>query len=268
MSWRTVGPCRCAAAAPTSPCCSGVGLTDPDDVRATGVNVHFCLFGLLRLDGFDTTELPRPTRESLLRDALESPGPLCFTWHRNQGGQNRLDQACKREWEALIAKGADATYAPAARRTGANSNATPSRSWSSAASPSRRETASTWRPPGRLFPVRAAALRGHGRYGIRHYDPEPHFVGGRTAASAGHRRSPFRSANKLCTEPVRSWPPRSASAIRRLVVTAASALVTRTCRRRGSGPVSIFNRVKAVVIVRLRGLRSAGGRMWFPVRGR
>lgn len=87
-----------------------LGLTDPAAIRATGVSVRYYLFDLLRLDGFDTTALPQRTRKSLLREALDFKDPLRFTPHRNRGGQDSLDEACRRGWEGLIAKRADAAY--------------------------------------------------------------------------------------------------------------------------------------------------------------
>ncbi|GAB2812993.1 non-homologous end-joining DNA ligase [Streptomyces daliensis] len=89
-------------------------LTDPDKARASGVAVTFFLFDLLRLDAMNVTALPLRTRKSLLRDALEFGPLLRFTTHRNQGGQELLDQACARGWEGLIAKRAQGRY-PARR---------------------------------------------------------------------------------------------------------------------------------------------------------
>lgn len=85
-------------------------LTDPRRARASGVAVTYYVFDLLRLDGFDLTRLPLRTRKSLLRRALDFHPPVRFTPHRNEGGQQQLDDACGRGWEGLIAKRADARY--------------------------------------------------------------------------------------------------------------------------------------------------------------
>jgi DNA ligase D-like protein (predicted ligase) len=85
-------------------------LTDPRQARATGVAVTYYLFDLLRLDGTDVRALPLRARKQLLRSALDFTGPLRFTTHRNQGGQELLDEACGRGWEGLIAKVADGRY--------------------------------------------------------------------------------------------------------------------------------------------------------------
>ncbi|MEW2521678.1 non-homologous end-joining DNA ligase [Actinacidiphila alni] len=94
-----------------------MGLTDARRIRATGVAVTYYVFDLLRLDGADVTAIPLRSRKSLLRRALAYRAPLRFTPHRNEGGQELLDQACGRGWEGLIAKRASGPYEP--RRSGA-----------------------------------------------------------------------------------------------------------------------------------------------------
>ncbi len=87
-------------------------LTDPDQARSSGVAVTFYLFDLLRLEGTDVTALPLRLRKRLLRDAVHFEAPLRLTTHRNQGGQQLLDEACRRGWEGLIAKVAEGRYVP------------------------------------------------------------------------------------------------------------------------------------------------------------
>ncbi|MFF4185157.1 non-homologous end-joining DNA ligase [Streptomyces sp. NPDC001691] len=87
-----------------------MGLTRPADVAASNVAVTYYVFDLLRLDGMDVRRLPLRTRKSLLRRALTFAAPLRFTTHRNEGGAELLDDACRRGWEGLIAKRADSLY--------------------------------------------------------------------------------------------------------------------------------------------------------------
>ncbi|MCW8096402.1 non-homologous end-joining DNA ligase [Streptomyces tauricus] len=89
-----------------------MGLTRRRDVEASAVDVTYCLFDLLRLEGADTTRLPLRARKSLLRRALTCRAPLRLTTHRNEGGAELLADACARGWEGLIAKRADSPYAP------------------------------------------------------------------------------------------------------------------------------------------------------------
>ncbi|MFD7919338.1 non-homologous end-joining DNA ligase [Streptomyces sp. NPDC059740] len=89
-----------------------MGLTNRLAIRASGVAVTYHLFDLLRLDGRDVRALRLRTRKSLLRRALTFRDPLRLTTHRNEGGQDLLDDACARGWEGLIAKQADSRYQP------------------------------------------------------------------------------------------------------------------------------------------------------------
>ena len=87
-----------------------IGLTDPDDVRQSSVKVYLYLFDLLHLDGYDITGLPLRTRKSLLRRCVDFTGPLRYTAHRNESGEDYYAAACKKGWEGVIAKRADSSY--------------------------------------------------------------------------------------------------------------------------------------------------------------
>ncbi|GHH73353.1 ATP-dependent DNA ligase [Streptomyces sulfonofaciens] len=93
-----------------------MGLTRPEEVRASPVAVFYYLFDLLRLEGVQTTGLALRTRKSLLRNALAYGQPLRYTTHRNTdpargaGAAQLLDEACARDWEGLIAKRAGSRY--------------------------------------------------------------------------------------------------------------------------------------------------------------
>ncbi len=68
------------------------------------------LFDVLHLAGMDTTALPQRARKALLRDALRWEDPVRLTVHRNEDGQALYREACRKGWEGLIAKRADAPY--------------------------------------------------------------------------------------------------------------------------------------------------------------
>jgi bifunctional non-homologous end joining protein LigD len=74
------------------------------------VAVFLYAFDLLHLAGNDVTALPLRARKGLLRRALEFHGPVRFTPHRNRDGERLYREACRRRWEGLIAKRADAPY--------------------------------------------------------------------------------------------------------------------------------------------------------------
>jgi DNA ligase D-like protein (predicted ligase) len=87
-----------------------IGLHDPDAARASGIAVYLYLFDVLVIDDHDVTALPLRTRKRLLRDAVDFGGPLRMSTHRNTDGEAYLREACRRGWEGLVAKRADAPY--------------------------------------------------------------------------------------------------------------------------------------------------------------
>lgn len=85
-------------------------IRDPDEARRTGVAVYLYVFDLPHLDGHDLTGLPLRARKAVLRRALAFHDPVRFSPHRNAEGERLLADACRRGWEGLIAKRADARY--------------------------------------------------------------------------------------------------------------------------------------------------------------
>jgi bifunctional non-homologous end joining protein LigD len=85
-------------------------VSDPEQARASGVAVYFYVFDVLHADGRDTTGLPLRGRKNLLRRLLSYADPLRFTTHRNAEGEAYWRQACRKGWEGVIAKRADAPY--------------------------------------------------------------------------------------------------------------------------------------------------------------
>ncbi len=72
--------------------------------------MFYYLFDILHLEGNDTSALQLRDRKSLLRNALSYGDPLRFLPHRNTEGEALYRDACRRGWEGLIAKRADAPY--------------------------------------------------------------------------------------------------------------------------------------------------------------
>jgi bifunctional non-homologous end joining protein LigD len=87
-----------------------LGITDPDEARASRIAVFYYLFDLLHLDGKNTTALPLLWRKRLLRNAFQFTDPLRFTTHRVKDGEKAYRAACERGDEGVIAKRADAPY--------------------------------------------------------------------------------------------------------------------------------------------------------------
>ncbi len=81
-----------------------------------GVAVYFYAFDLLHLSGQDTTALELRSRKRLLRGTLTAGGPVRLSTHRTGDGEALFRDACRRGWEGLVAKRAQAPYTPGRSR--------------------------------------------------------------------------------------------------------------------------------------------------------
>jgi bifunctional non-homologous end joining protein LigD len=87
-----------------------MGIHDPRLARLSGIPVFLYLFDLLEFDGHDLTGLPLRQRKGALRRAFSFHGPVRYTAHRNEHGEEFFLEACEKGWEGLIAKRADSPY--------------------------------------------------------------------------------------------------------------------------------------------------------------
>jgi DNA ligase D-like protein (predicted ligase) len=78
--------------------------------RLTGIPVFLYLFDLLEFGGHDLTGLALRDRKRALREAFSFHGPVRYTPHRNERGEDFFRDACAKGWEGLIAKRASSTY--------------------------------------------------------------------------------------------------------------------------------------------------------------
>lgn len=88
-----------------------LGISDVERARRSPVRVHYYLFDIVHLGGYDLTALPLRTRKALLRCAVQFEEPIRYTPHRNEAGEELFAEACDRGWEGLIAKRAESAYA-------------------------------------------------------------------------------------------------------------------------------------------------------------
>ena len=72
--------------------------------------VFFYVFDIVRVAGEDVTDQPLRARKALLRRTLAFTDPIRMTVHRNRDGEAFFAEACRKGWEGLIAKRADAPY--------------------------------------------------------------------------------------------------------------------------------------------------------------
>jgi bifunctional non-homologous end joining protein LigD len=87
-----------------------IHLSSAARARRSGVPVYFYVFDVLRVGGEDLRGQPLLDRKRRLRGLLRFEGPLRYTPHRVTGGEEWFAQVCRRGWEGLIAKRADAAY--------------------------------------------------------------------------------------------------------------------------------------------------------------
>jgi DNA ligase D-like protein (predicted ligase) len=72
--------------------------------------LYLYVFDVIYADGEDVSALPWRERKGRLRGLLHFDGPVRLTQHRNREGERLYREACKKGWEGLIAKRADAPY--------------------------------------------------------------------------------------------------------------------------------------------------------------
>jgi len=85
-------------------------LSDPQAATRARIPAYLYVFDLLRCGGEDLRGLPLRERKARLRRALQFHGPVRFTPHRNDHGEELFRDACRRGLEGVIAKRADSPY--------------------------------------------------------------------------------------------------------------------------------------------------------------
>src|SRR3954454_7214502 len=88
-----------------------IHLSSAARARATGIPVYLYVFDVLRASGDDLTGAPLLERKRRLRRLLGFTGPIRYTPYRLAGDEEYFADICRRGWEGLIAKRADAPYA-------------------------------------------------------------------------------------------------------------------------------------------------------------
>ncbi len=85
-------------------------IDDPDEARASSIAVYYYVFDVLHLQGYDCTGLALRVRKRVLKRALSFTRPMRYTTHRNGDGVAYHNEACRKGWEGIIGKRADAKY--------------------------------------------------------------------------------------------------------------------------------------------------------------
>ncbi|HEY2774627.1 MAG TPA: non-homologous end-joining DNA ligase [Candidatus Binatia bacterium] len=87
-----------------------MGVRRPAPSLVEAIPAVYYVFDVLRLDGNDTRALAQRERKHLLEHALRFRDPVRYSDHRDTHGERYLEEACRKGWEGLIAKRADAPY--------------------------------------------------------------------------------------------------------------------------------------------------------------
>jgi bifunctional non-homologous end joining protein LigD len=74
------------------------------------MSIYYFVFDLLYWDGYDVRQVPLIERKKMLRKALNYDSRIRFTNHRVGEGEAYFEEACRKNWEGIIAKRADGLY--------------------------------------------------------------------------------------------------------------------------------------------------------------
>ncbi len=190
-----------------------LGTRSPSSRQVADTPVVFCVFDLLARGDDDLRARPlRERRDELVRTIRPSAAlQLTEAWHGRS--QARFDAACRAGWEGLIAKRADAPYAPGRSRDWLKLKCVWEQElviggYTDPAGQSHRLR----RAARRLLRGRPAPLRGQGRHGLRSGDAAHarRAACGRSLPTS--RRSPTRArCRAACAGRAPSSSRRSAS---------------------------------------------------------
>jgi bifunctional non-homologous end joining protein LigD len=93
-----------------------LGVATPSPERMAAYPVIFCVFDLLELDEDDLRGRPLLERRAQLTTAIRPSAALRLSEAWRDDSKRRFTQACQAGWEGLIAKRAQAPYAPGRSR--------------------------------------------------------------------------------------------------------------------------------------------------------
>jgi bifunctional non-homologous end joining protein LigD len=93
-----------------------LGATKPSRGLVDAYPVVLCVFDLLEVDGEDLTGRPLLERRARLARAIRPSAALQISEAWRGDSERRFAEACRSGWEGLIAKRADAPYAPGRSR--------------------------------------------------------------------------------------------------------------------------------------------------------
>jgi DNA ligase D-like protein (predicted ligase) len=93
-----------------------LGVREPSSELVTAFPVVYCVFDVLEVDGDDLADQPLLERRARLAKAIRPQAALQLAEAWRGDARRRFGEACRSGWEGLIAKRADASYAPGRSR--------------------------------------------------------------------------------------------------------------------------------------------------------
>lgn len=91
---------------------SRINLEDLGKVKAEESKIHiqYCIFDIMYASGYNLCKLSLLARKSVLKKLLKFNNILNYSEHRSPDGLKYFKEACRLQWEGLIAKKSDSIY--------------------------------------------------------------------------------------------------------------------------------------------------------------
>jgi bifunctional non-homologous end joining protein LigD len=86
------------------------GTDEASKVIKSKLHIYYYIFDMLYCDGYLITHLPLMTRKLLLKSLIQFAGIIRYVTHKDEKGKAYFKQACKAQWEGLIAKKRNGLY--------------------------------------------------------------------------------------------------------------------------------------------------------------
>jgi bifunctional non-homologous end joining protein LigD len=86
------------------------GTDETSKLVKSKLRIYYYIFDMLYCDGYIITHLPLLARKRLLKSLIPFKGIIRYVTHKNEKGTTYFKQACKAQWEGLIAKRRNGLY--------------------------------------------------------------------------------------------------------------------------------------------------------------
>ncbi len=87
-----------------------IQLKDRDKLKNSKVKIYLYLFDICYYNGYRLEDLPLRSRKKILKSVIHWETNIRYTQHRNEKGKQFLGEACKKNWEGIIAKDGESKY--------------------------------------------------------------------------------------------------------------------------------------------------------------